>query len=142
MNFFTVDILTPYKVIVRDIPAEAVLVPTKRGQINLLPEHTHLISSLSPGILSIFGGADDTDRHFTITKGLLKVLGNKVQILTDVAEESREVNAERAKRALAFAEDKLKSTDGMSDDEIAKFQRKVERAKLRIQLATEYITKK
>ncbi|OUR92930.1 ATP synthase F1 subunit epsilon [Halobacteriovorax marinus] len=135
MNNFTVDILTPSAIIAKDIPAEALLVPTERGQINILKDHTHIITKLSTGMMSVFGGADDPDRFFSITTGICKVLDNKIMVLANVAEEAGEVSKERAEKALANSESKLKSSDGLSDTQIEKYRRKAERAKLRIQLS-------
>jgi len=135
MNFFTVDILTPSSVVARNVPAETLLIPTVRGQINVLPEHTHLITKLQPGILSIMGGADDPDRHFSVTTGTCKILKDKVTILAETCEEDKMIDSERAKRALDFATEKLSHPESLTTDESEKYRRKVERAKLRIQLA-------
>jgi F-type H+-transporting ATPase subunit epsilon len=134
MKYFTVDILTPSKIVVRDLPAESLLVPTIRGQINVLENHTHIVSKLSTGVLSVFGGPDYADRHFSISTGVCKILENKITVLANTSEESTEVDIERAKLALKNAEEKLKNTEGLSLDEVEKYHRKVERAKLRIQI--------
>ena len=137
MNYFTVDVLTPEKVVAKDIPAESMLIPTVRGQINILPHHTHLINRLSTGVLSIFGGADDPDRHFSVTYGNCKVLEDKVIIMSHTSEENTEISAERAEAALNAALDRLNSGDAMTDVELEKYRRKAERAQLRVQLAQE-----
>ena len=135
MNYFTVDLLTPEKVVAKDIPAESLIIPTVRGQINVLPHHTHIINRLGTGTLSIFGGADDPDRHFSVTYGICKVLENKVIIMSHTSEENHEIDVERATRALEDAQAHLNSEKPMTDDEVEKFRRKVERAQLRIQIA-------
>lgn len=135
MNNYTVDVLTPNAIVAKDIPAEALLVPTERGQINILKDHTHIVTKLDTGMMSVFGGADDPDRFFSITTGICKVLDNKIMVLANVAEEASEISKERAEEALANAESMLKSSDGLGDDEIAKYRRKAERAKLRLQLS-------
>ena len=56
MNYYTVEILTPSKIIAKKMPAESLLIPTTRGQINVLEDHTHIVTKLAPGILSVFGG--------------------------------------------------------------------------------------
>ncbi|MGB0453678.1 MAG: ATP synthase F1 subunit epsilon [Bacteriovoracaceae bacterium] len=132
MNFYTVDILTPSKVVAKDVPAEALLVPTVRGQINVLANHTHIVSKLETGVVSVFGGADDPDRYFSVTAGVCKVLNDKITILAKTSEESHEINLERAKEALANAEQML--DQHLKDDEYTKYVRKKERAQLRIQL--------
>ncbi len=134
MKYYTVDILTPSKIVAKNIPAESLLIPTIRGQINVLQDHTHIVSKLDTGMMSVFGGPDYGDRHFSISTGVCKILDNKITILANTSEESTDVNVERAKLALKNAEDKLKNTEGLSIEEVEKYQRKVERAKLRIQL--------
>lgn len=134
-NYFTVDILTPSKIVAKDLPASSILIPTSLGQINVLPEHTHIVTALSTGEMSVFGDEKDVDRHFTITHGTCKVLKEKVIILATCAEEMHEIDKSRAEKALKNAEDRLSSDKNLTDEEIVKYRRKVERAKLRIQLS-------
>lgn len=135
MNNYLVDILTPEKVLARGIPAESLLIPTEGGQINVLKDHTHIVSKISPGVVSVYGSADDPDRYFAVTVGVCKILDNKVIVLTKTAEESHEVNTERAREALKIAEEKLSASDNMTDDELEKYRRKAERAKIRLQMS-------
>lgn len=134
MKYYTVDILTPSKIIAKAIPAESLLIPTVRGQINVLENHTHLITKLAPGVLTVFGGPDYGDRNFALSTGVCKILEDKIVILSNTAEESSDVDVERAKLALKNAEDHLKNTDGLSPEDVEKYQQKAERAKIRIQL--------
>ena len=135
MNQFLVDVLTPEKVVAKDIPGESLLIPTEKGQINVLPSHTHLITRLGTGIVTVFGSADDPDKEFSVTHGICKVLDNKVTIMTHTSEEKGDIDVERAKRALDRANDELNNNTQLSDEEIVKFRRKAERAALRIQLS-------
>lgn len=134
MKYFTVDILTPSKIVVKGILAESLLVPTVRGQINVLEGHTHIVSKLSSGVLSIFGGPDYGDKHFALSSGVCKVLEDKVVILSNTAEENTDVDVERAKLALKNALEHLKHTDGLSREDVEKYQEKAELAKIRIQV--------
>jgi len=135
MNYFTVDILTPSKIIARSVQAESLLVPTVRGQINILENHTHIVTNLSTGVLSVFGGADYADRHFALSTGVCKILDNKIVIMANTAEENTDVDVERARLALKNAEDHLKHAEGLSAEEFEKYTRKVERAKFEFRLA-------
>ena len=132
MNNFTVDILTPNKVVAKDIPAENVVIPTLKGQIEVMKDHTHVVEKLETGIVTVLGGSDDPDRNFFVTVGICKVLQDKVTILSNTAEESQEVDLERAELALKNAEEMLSGT--LNDEELLKYRRKAERARLRIQL--------
>ena len=134
MNNYTVDILTPSKIVAKGIPAESLLVPTVRGQINVLKDHTHIVSKLSTGIVTVFGGEDDPDRYFSVTTGVCKVLDNKVIVLANTSEEDHEIDVDRAKEALKHAQEMLQSS--LTDEELTKYRRKVERAQLRVQLAS------
>ncbi len=135
MNNYTVDILTPSKIVAKGIPAESLLVPTVRGQINVLKDHTHIVSKLSTGIVTVFGGEDDPDRYFSVTTGICKVLDDKVILLSNTSEEDHEIDVERAKASLKHAEEMLQA-EALTDEELTKFRRKVERARLRVQLAS------
>ncbi len=135
MKYFVVDILTPSKIIAKGLQAESLLIPTTRGQINVLENHTHIVTKLSTGALTVFGGAAYSDRNFAVSSGVCKILDNKIVIMANTAEESTELNVERAKLSLKNAEEKLKNTEGLSLLEIDEYMQKAERAKLRIQLA-------
>lgn len=135
MKYYTVDILTPSKIIAKAIPAESLLIPTVRGQINVLENHTHIVTKLSTGVLTVFGGPDYADRNFLVSNGVCKILENKITVLANTAEESTDVNVERAKLSLQNAEEKLKNTEGLSIEEVDEYVQKAERARLRIQLA-------
>ncbi len=135
MKYYTVDILTPSKIIAKGIPAESLLIPTVRGQINVLENHTHIVTKLSTGVLTVFGGPDYADRNFIVSSGVCKILENKITVLANTAEESTDVNVERAKLSLQNAEEKLKNTEGLSIEEVDEYVQKAERARLRIQLA-------
>lgn len=137
MKNFVVDILTPNRVVARDLPCTSLLIPTVRGQINVLTDHTHVITRLGTGELAVLGGADDPDRNFTITYGICKVLDNKVFILSNTCEEHHEIDTKRAEIALKNAEEAL-SQEGLDDDELEKYRRKVERANLRLQIAKKF----
>jgi F-type H+-transporting ATPase subunit epsilon len=130
---FTVEVLTPDSIIVKGLEADAILIPTVRGQINILPEHTHVVSKLDTGVLTC--KTKDGDREFSITTGVCKVLQNKVTILTNVSEESVIIDIDRAKAAMQKAKTRLEDSDSLSYEDFMKFTRKVERAEMRIQLA-------
>ena|SRR3989344_3103503 len=133
MSFFTVDILTPASVVVKGIPADSLIIPTCRGEINVLPEHTHVVSKLETGVLTVEGAG--TKRHFSVTAGICKVLKNKVTILAYTSEKAEDIDKERAENAMALAKEKLSGKDPLTDWELIKFRRKLERAEARLRLA-------
>ncbi len=137
MNYFTVDILTPEKIVAEGIPAESLLIPTVRGQINVLPNHTHIINELTTGVLTVFGGADDPDVDYSVSGGICKVLNDRVIVMSHTAEKYSDIDLERAQQALQHAQEKLTSGEPLTDEEIEQYRNKAERAQIRIQLTKE-----
>lgn len=137
MAYFTVDILTPSKIVAQNLTCDSILIPTVNGEINVLPEHTHLVAKLETGVLTI-KQPEGKDDHYILTVGICKVLNNKITILTQVAENKKEVDQDRAKHALERALKKLQ-TETLTDQEIRKFRRKEIRARTRLRLAEAYL---
>ena len=134
MSAFKVNILTPTKKLGDAIPADSLLIPTVNGQINVLPEHSHLISVLDTGILTLING--NSSEKFAVTTGTIKVFNDEIIILAQVAEKAGEIDITRAEKALKNAEISLPSCK--DEAEIVKYQRKLMRAKLRIELAKNF----
>lgn len=137
MSYFNLDVFTPNGVLVHQLACDELIIPTKAGEINVLPDHTHLISELTSGIL-IAKSKSGTSRHFAVHAGLCKVLGTKVTVLSSTSEKAEDIDLERAKSARAKAESRLQSMDALSDVEYIKFRRKLDRANVRIKMADLY----
>lgn len=134
MNDFNLNIFTPNGVIVKGLKSSSLTIPTSKGEINVLPGHTHMVSVLETGIMT--AKTSEGNRHFTITSGLVKILGQDINILSTTSEHTDQIDIERAKAALAKANSRLQSsTEILTDVDRIKFQRKVQRAHTRIKLA-------
>lgn len=134
MNDFTLNIFTPNGVLIKGLKTNSLTIPTNKGEINVLPGHTHIVSELETGILTAKTASGD--RRFLITAGLLKVLGQTVNILSTTSEKAESIDIDRANSAYAKAESRLLSkTDILTDVDRIKFERKLQRAKARIKLA-------
>lgn len=139
MSFFTVDILTPERVVDKNIPANSLLIPTLSGQINVLPEHTHLIASLGIGQLSIFSGEEHSDGHFLLAPpGIVKISEDKITILARIAEEHHEIDREFAQLELGNIREVLSQGNFQDDAEREKLLQKLEMAELRYQMVIEF----
>lgn len=133
MAHFKVDIFTPSGVVDKNISASTVTIPTVRGEIGILPEHTHIVTELSTGVLTV--KTDAGDRHFFMTTGIAKVLKNKITILAQTSEKAENIDKERAERAMKNAKDKLSGKDHLTEIDLIKYRRKLERAEYRLKLA-------
>lgn len=130
---FKLNLFTPKGTVVKNLECNDIVIPTVRGEINILPEHTHILTELSTGIMTV--KTTMGTRHYTVTAGLCRVLKDTVTILSFTSEKAEDIDIERAKSAKAKAADRLSGKDSLSDVEYIKFRRKVERAELRLRLA-------
>jgi F-type H+-transporting ATPase subunit epsilon len=133
MSSFNLNIFTPNGIVLKGLECESFIVPTINGEINVLPGHINLISELATGVLTAKTGMGN--RNFSMTAGLLKVIGNEVNVLSTTSEDSDNIDIERAKSAKAKAESRLKSDQVLDTVQMVKFKRKLERASMRIRLA-------
>lgn len=133
MSNFNLNIFTPSGVVIKGLACKSLLIPTIKGEINILKGHTHIVSELSTGILT--AKTEIGDRHFSLTSGLVKVLGSEVTILSKATEGKDQIDIERAQAAKAKSESRLRGEKALNSVEFVKFHRKLERAKTRIKLA-------
>jgi F-type H+-transporting ATPase subunit epsilon len=130
---FKLNLYTPKGVVIKNLECNDIVIPTVRGEINILPEHTHILTELSTGVLT--AKTPMGTRNFSVTAGLCRVLKDTVTILSFTSERADEIDLERAKSAKAKAMDRLSGKSSLSDVELIKFRRKLERAELRLRLA-------
>lgn len=130
---FKLNLYTPKGVVIRDLECNDIVIPTVRGEINILPEHTHILTELSTGILT--AKTPMGTRHFSVTAGLCRVLKDTVTVLSFTSERAEDIDIERAKSAKAKAHDRLSGKESLTDVDLIKFRRKMERAELRLRLA-------
>jgi len=132
MNNFNLNIFTPNGVILKGLKCESFIIPTVNGEINVLPGHMNLISTLETGIMT--AKTSMGERKFSITAGLLKVVEDQVNVLSTTSEKAEDIDIARAQSAKKKAESRLAGDSVLTDVDMIKFRRKLERAKARIKL--------
>ena len=108
------------------------IVPAYRGELDILPGHAPLVTTLTPGILKYKLKGSNKFTKAALSWGYLEVTHKGVNILAETAEVAEDIDLERAKVALEKAQEKLKS--GLALAEVEKYQRKVNRARVRLEL--------
>ncbi|MDO9399073.1 MAG: ATP synthase F1 subunit epsilon [bacterium] len=102
-KYIKFEIVTPEKVVLKEEILQ-IVVPTKAGEITVLPDHIPLVSSLMPGVIHI-KKRNGEDEIISISGGFLEVLKNKVVILADAAERAEEIDITKAKEAYQRAKE-------------------------------------
>ena len=91
------EIVTPERVVLKEEITQ-ITVPTKMGEITVLPNHIPLVASLLPGVVHV-KKKDGQEEIMSISGGFLEVLKDKVVILADTAERAEELDLARAEEA-------------------------------------------
>ena len=132
MSFFSVSILTPTKVVAKDTPVNGLYVPTCKGQLNILPEHTHLVTMLEVGFLTLF--TPNPSELYVVSAGILRILKDKIVILTQTCEKAGELDQDRAKKSYEESLEKLSSGGHISESDYMVLHAKIQKENFRMQL--------
>lgn len=97
------EIVTPERVVLQEEIIQITL-PTKDGEITVLPNHIPIVASLKPGVIQL-KKADGELEIISISGGFIEVLKDKIVILADTAERAEEIDLAKAEEAHKRAED-------------------------------------
>jgi len=126
-------IVTPEKQLLRGKVAD-VQMPGENGYLGILPGHAPLMTELGIGELSYHDMGGKESAHVAIVRGFAEVLPDRVTVLAETAERAEEIDLQRAKDALARAEERLATNDPNIDWDRANIA--LQRALIRIQVVT------
>lgn len=127
---FSLTLVTPAKKLLEKAALKEVHVPAFRGEIEILPGHAPLITTLSAGVLRYKLADGAADVRVAISWGYCEVTAaGEVNVLAETAEGKEEISLPRAEKARQQALESLAKTDY---DSFTKHRRKFERAEARI----------
>lgn len=106
------QIVTPEKIAFQG-EADQVSLPTKNGQITILPKHISLVSTIKHGELIIKNEGEKV--LMAVYGGFVEIRKNQVRVMTDIAERVDEIDEEKVERARQEAQRRLQEKDQMSD---------------------------
>jgi len=98
------EVVTPDRLVL-STEAEVVVCPGAEGQFGVLPGHIPFLSALEIG--EMYYKAGGKTEYLAVSGGFAEVTGEKVTIVAESAEVGREIDVERAKRALERAEKRI-----------------------------------
>lgn len=129
---FNLNLVTPEKRLVTETEIEEVIVPGYKGQLDILPGHAPLITTLSVGVLKYRLKGSSNYESVVVSWGYCEVNKNGVTILAETAETPSEIDKARAEAALKVAQEKLANSVYIEPDQMVAFQRKLARAQARL----------
>jgi len=98
------EVVTPDRLVL-STEAEVVVCPGAEGQFGVLPGHIPFLSALEIG--EMYYKAGGKTEYLAVSGGFAEVTGEKVTIVAESAEVGREIDVERARRALERAEKRI-----------------------------------
>ena len=131
---FNVNVFLPNKVILKDHQVAELKIPTAKGQINVLAEHTHVISNLDIGILEM--GTGSSAEKVGIAFGVCKILKDEVTILTQIAEYPKNIDKKEVEEEIKSVSAALQKTDNQTDTQVQKLRDDLAIAKMKLELAS------
>ncbi len=129
MAAFRLKIVTPDGLLFSG-EARSLTVRTVEGDVCILPKHINFLTALGMGEAKVVD-VDGNVRKAACIGGMLSVNGDHVELVPTTFEWADEIDAERAERARAEAEEKLSHRERLSGHELAIAEAKLKRALVR-----------
>ncbi|MBU0995712.1 MAG: F0F1 ATP synthase subunit epsilon [Proteobacteria bacterium] len=113
-DYIKLEIVTPEKAVVSE-NVKTVIAPGSCGEFGILPGHTTFLTTLNIGALR-YVDKNGTERKIFINGGFAEALPDKVTVLAESSERRRDIDVERARRAMERAEKRLGEDDAQKKD--------------------------
>jgi F-type H+-transporting ATPase subunit epsilon len=109
MSTFNVDIVSAEGHVYSGA-ADLVIAPAVEGEIGITPNHTPLLTQMSPGEVRIQSGGKDIETLF-VDGGILEIQAQQVTILSDIALRGADLDEAAAEAAREAAQANLASSN-------------------------------
>jgi F-type H+-transporting ATPase subunit epsilon len=128
------EVVTPERIVV-DEDVRIVMAPGMLGEFGVLTGHTPFLTTLKIGAMHYYDAAG-TERFIFLSGGFAEALPDKVTVLAEAAEKRRDIDIERAKRALERAQKRLAEEGKRQDIDFTRARAALERAIYRLKMAS------
>ncbi len=109
------QLVSPERLLVETQVTE-VQIPAREGYIGVLPGHAPLLSELKAGGVLTYRAADGVQKVVAVYGGFVEVLGDRVRVLADSAENREEIDVTAAQKALVQATQDMNNMQGGAAD--------------------------
>lgn len=129
---FKLTLLTPDKKVFVDQEIDEVTVPGFCGELNIMPGHAPLITTLSTGIMS-WRLKGETEIHTVVVSwGYCQITPTGVDVLADMVDLPEDVDINSAKSTIEDNEKKL--LESLDDSQWDEAQREIARARAHLEV--------
>ncbi|MCC6638949.1 ATP synthase F1 subunit epsilon [Candidatus Falkowbacteria bacterium] len=135
MKSFSLHIATPERLVLSQ-EVVSVSIPTKDGQITVLPGHIPLITNVVNGEI-VAKTAHDV-LPMGVLGGFAKITQDGVTILADFAEHVHEMSEDVVQKAQAKAAELAAMKETLSKEDFEHFEAELERSLMRVKVASKW----
>jgi F-type H+-transporting ATPase subunit epsilon len=131
---FKLTIVTPERRILVNQEVDEVTVPGFKGELNILPGHAPLISTLETGVMKWRLKGKEKQDQAVISWGYCQVSPEGVNVLANIADLPEEIDLQATKEYLAQTEKRIMN-ELIAEEEWTEFQREWTRARAKLDIA-------
>lgn len=128
MNTFNLSILAPERILLQDEAVESLIITTAEGEIEVLPGHADMVSTLETGRFVYRTSKGNVIG--VISSGFLNVENGLVKVIAETIELAGEIDLNRAKEAQIKAQ-KMLTEASLDEHAFKKYQLKLQRSIIR-----------
>lgn len=126
------EIATPERIVYKEM-VDSLTLPTREGEITVLPNHIPLVSVLVPGAITVRKGK--AEQYMAVSGGFIEVQpGNRVVVLADTAERAEELTEVAIEKARTDAQRALSEKRGADAESFAAAAAALERELARLKV--------
>lgn len=131
---FKLTIVTPERRLLVNQEVEEVTVPGFKGELNILPGHAPLITTLETGVMKWKLKGKEKQDTAVISWGYCQVNPEGVNVLANIADLPEEIDIQATKEFLAQSEKRIMN-ELITDEDWTEFQREWARARAKLDVA-------
>lgn len=132
---FKLFFATPEKKIASDVELEEITLPADKGELNILPGHAPLMTTLAPGILR-YKLKNGEEKKMAIGWGYCQVSSDGVTVLAETAVHAEDIDTKVVQEHLTQNESLL-TGETLSDVDWDKAQNEIARLRAELDLVAE-----
>ncbi|MCC5790129.1 MAG: ATP synthase F1 subunit epsilon [Opitutales bacterium] len=113
------EIVTPHGK-AYESPVDQVILPTKQGEVGLLPGHLPLLTQVDAGELRVL--KKGKTEYLAVSSGFAQVMQDKISVLTESAIDVEEIDPTVVEQAMAKAQAELKEAADVDPEEMERLE--------------------
>lgn len=112
MDKFKLEFVTPEKSLLSS-EVEQVIIPGSEGEFTILADHSPMISSLKPGLISIYEESSSEAVIYFVTDGFIDMASNNLTILAQSVIEKSQITTDKLDEIIESFQKEVDSTENL-----------------------------